>query len=116
MTPDELREVERFAAEIVEYERTHANPARDDAEDAEWAKLRDQFPGEYVAYLDSWDGNTLTRRVLAHDADIGNIMASAETWTAEEQEHVRTDYIDPPNTFAVGFSLPTAWGRRNCRE
>jgi hypothetical protein len=112
MTPDELKEVERFAAEVVEYERTHADPARDAAEDAEWAKLQAQYPGEFVAYLDAWDGKTLTRTVLTHDPDIGKIMEVAATWPAEEQDAAKVDYVFPMNSLAFGLPLLTRGGKR----
>src|SRR5689334_23256722 len=95
MTPDELKEVEQFAAEIVEYERLHADPARDAAEDAEWAKLQAQYPGEFVAYRDSWDGKALTRTVLAHTPDLAELVAVAGTWPVETQDTVKVDYFDP---------------------
>lgn len=37
-----------------------------DALAREDAALDANFPGEYVAYLDTWAGVTLTRRVVAH--------------------------------------------------
>jgi hypothetical protein len=99
MSDDELNELRQFHAEIEEYERTHPiDPAREAAELAEWEKFQSLYPGEYVSYLDSWDGRTLTWTVLAHDADLGNLIAVAEGWPEELQDRAKTDYIFPPNT------------------
>lgn len=95
MTPDELKELERAEAEIAEYERTHFDPAREAAEDAEHAKFQELYPGEFVVYLDSWDGTVLTRQVLAHDADMSKIIKIADTWPVETQDAARIDYLDP---------------------
>src|SRR5262249_55004039 len=97
MTPDELKEIERFAAEVVEYERTHADPAREVAEDAEWAKRRAQYPGQFVAYRDSWDGKTLTRKVLAHAPTHGELEKALAHLTKEELDTVSVTYGYPPN-------------------
>ena len=113
MTPEELKEIEQFAAEIAEYERTHADPAREAAEDAEWAKLQAQYPGEFVVYLDTWDGQTLARQVLAHDADLGVIMRIAETWPEAWQDNAKTDYIFPLNSLAFGASLLNPGGEQS---
>ena len=57
MTDDDLNELRQFHAEIEEYERTHPfDPAREAARDAEDIRMAEQFPGEYVAYADAWDG------------------------------------------------------------
>ena len=105
MTPGELKELEQFAAEVAEYERTHADDARDDAEDAERFKLLAQYPGEFVAYLDAWDGKILKRTVLAHAPDLGPIIAVAETWPEDVQDTVKVDYLFPTNSLAFGVPL-----------
>jgi hypothetical protein len=112
MTPDELKEIERFAAEVVEYERTHADPARDAAEDAEWAKLQAQYPGQFVAYLDTWDGKALTRQVLAHAPSHAELEKALAHLSEEELDAVSVAYGYPPNqplcTRALTSPRPTA--------
>jgi hypothetical protein len=96
MTDNELNELRQFHAEVEEYVRTNpVDPKREAAEGAESLKLQARFPGEYVAYLDAWDGQTLTRTVLAHDADLGKLMAAADGWPRETQDRVKVDYVFP---------------------
>jgi hypothetical protein len=97
MTDDELKELRRMAAEIEEYERTHADPARDAAEEAEWTKLQAQYPGEFVAYLDTWDGKTLVRRVLAHAPSHGELSKALAHLSEKELDEVSVAYGYPPN-------------------
>jgi hypothetical protein len=47
---------------------TDAQVASRDRADAE---LRRDYPGQYVAYLDVWNGNDLTRTVVAASPDLG---------------------------------------------
>jgi hypothetical protein len=109
MTPDErkrefereLEEGRQFAAEIEAYERAHFDPVRDAAEDAEYEKLVARYPGEWVAFLDAWDGQTLTRQVLVHEADLGRYMAVAETWPEDVRERVQVTYIHPPGALCT---------------
>jgi hypothetical protein len=44
-------------------------PAQREALLREDALIDATYPGEYVAYLDTWNGDELTRRVLAHAPD-----------------------------------------------
>jgi hypothetical protein len=98
MTDDELNELRQFHAEVEEYERAHpADPKREAAEDAESLKLQAQFPGEYVAYLDTWDGETLTRTVLAHARRNVDLEPALDRLSEAERERVSVVYIDSPN-------------------
>jgi hypothetical protein len=55
---------ERLAAIVEELRRQH-NPRRSAAEQAEYARLTAKYPGQFVAFLDTWDGEKLTRQVIA---------------------------------------------------
>jgi hypothetical protein len=98
MTDDELNELRQFHAEVEEYVRNNPiDPKREAAEDAESLKLQAQFPGEFVAYLDTWDGQTLTRKVIAHARRHREIGPALEQLSEAEREVVSVVYIDPPN-------------------
>ncbi len=96
MTEDELREMRQFHAELEEYVgKNPDDPVRENAEIAQWLRFQELYPGEYVAYLDEWEGTTPNWTVLAHDADLGKIFAAAERWPEETQERVKVDYFNP---------------------
>ena len=97
MTPGELKELEQFAAEVAEYERTHADDACDDAEDAAWAELQAQYSGELVAYWDRWNGITMTRQVLAHGPNYRDVMEQLASRPGDEQNEITVAYIEPVN-------------------
>jgi hypothetical protein len=61
-TPDP--KIERLAAIVEELRRQH-DPRRSAAEQAEYAAMSEKYPGQFVAFLDTWDGEKLTRRVIA---------------------------------------------------
>jgi hypothetical protein len=50
-------------------------PKRAAAERAEREILVAKYPGQYVAYLDEWDGEHLTRAVLAASRSIAEVHA-----------------------------------------
>ena len=102
---DGLREVHQMAEEIEAYDRNHHDPTREAAEIAAYHRLVEQFPGQHVAYVDIWDGTTLTRQILAHDTDIGRLATLAHTWPADTVEQVRVEYAEPVNG---GLALLTA--------
>lgn len=94
LTPEELRSIREFAAEIEAYERDHFDPARQAAEDL---TLNARFPGQLVAYVDAWDGKTLTRRVLAHAPGWRLLREALAAYPEAEIESATVRYIDPPN-------------------
>ncbi len=69
-TPD----FERVLAIFEELRRQH-DPKRAAAERAEREALVAKYPGQFVAYLDEWDGEHLTRRVLAASPSIAEVHA-----------------------------------------
>jgi hypothetical protein len=41
----------------------------------ETERIETTYPGEYVAFIDTWNGDELTRRVLAHAPDCETFYA-----------------------------------------
>jgi hypothetical protein len=63
-----------------------------------------QYPGEYVAYSDAWNGNELNRRVLAHAPDAEGLQVGLARLTARELATVIVIRTTDPKT----RSLPLA--------
>jgi hypothetical protein len=63
-TPTPTPDIDRLAAIVEELRRQH-DPRRSAAEQAEYAALAEKYPGQFVAFLDTWDGEKLTREVIA---------------------------------------------------
>jgi hypothetical protein len=77
----------------------HLTESQYAALDREDAVLDATYPGEYVAYIDSWSGNELTRRVLAHAPDSEGFhaqMAAVDPELAMRAAMTRTP--DPNDT------------------
>jgi hypothetical protein len=63
-TLDPAPDVNRLAAIVDELRRQH-DPRRSAAEQTEYAAMAAKYPGQFVAFLDTWDGEKLTRQVIA---------------------------------------------------
>jgi len=63
------------ALAVIEQLRAQYDPKRSAAERAEREVLVAKYPGQFVAYLDAWDGERLNRTVLAASRSIGEVHA-----------------------------------------
>ncbi len=73
-TAPQAPDFDRAAAVLAELRRQH-DPKRSAAERAEREVLVAKYPGQFVAYLDEWDGEHLTRRVLAAAPSVAELHA-----------------------------------------
>jgi len=73
---------------------------------ARWAAdraLQDKYPGQYVAYIDNWNGDEIDRVVVAHTPDLEEFHRLLATLEPELRERVVTDRVaDPDDGIFVG--------------
>ena len=67
------------AIAVIEELRRQYDPKRSAAERAGREALVAKYPGQFVAYLDDWDGERLTRQVLAASRSIAEVHAALRT-------------------------------------
>lgn len=62
-------------------------------------RLRFEYPGQYVAYLDSYKTvnklRRLQRRLIAHSADLGQIQAAIQSFRERERPNIALEYAEP---------------------
>lgn len=94
------------AIAVIEQMRREYDPKRSAAERAAREELTAKYPGQFVAYLDAWDGERLNRQVLAADASIGEVHAVL--WARPDIEAIRhtlsVDMIDDPDDDEIWIS------------
>lgn len=61
------------AIAVIEEMRRQYDPKRTAAERAAREELVAKYPGQFVAYLDEWDGERLTRQVLAASRSLSEV-------------------------------------------
>jgi hypothetical protein len=106
-TAPTLPDVERVAA-IFEELRRQYDPKRAAAEQAEREVLAAKYPGQFVAYLDEWDGQRLTRHVLAAAASLSEfhrLLGAHPDYPARRTEIVVTQIHDPTDDTILVPSL-----------
>lgn len=88
---------DRFLAAVEEARKLY-DPKRSAAERAEREVLVAKYPGQFVAYLDAWDGERLTRTVLAAAPSLSQFHAQLgghPDYQARRTEVVVTQVRDP---------------------
>jgi hypothetical protein len=70
--PNNATDFARLAA-VMEELRKEYDPRRSAAEQAEYAALAAKYPGQFVAFLDRWDGETLVRQVIAASPSVAEL-------------------------------------------
>src|SRR5262245_36104195 len=91
------RRFERLTTIVEELRRQH-DPRRSAAEQAEYAILAAKYPGQFVAFLDSWDGERLTREVIAASpslAEFHRLLKAYPGYEARRREITVTQIRDP---------------------
>jgi hypothetical protein len=82
-----MSEMDRIVAEI---QKTH--PPMTAAQYAAWqraeAEIEVKYPGQYVAYLETRDGDNFVREVVAASADWDDYLAQLHRLPPEVQERV----------------------------
>jgi hypothetical protein len=82
----------------IEQARREYDPKREAAEQAEHDALAARYPGQFVAYLDGWDGERLTRHVLAASESLSEFhrqLGEHPDYEARRTEVVVTQVRDP---------------------
>ena len=72
--------------------------------------LRQDYPGEYVAYRDVWEPPVLRREVLAHAGSLKAVHAALSHLPEAALNLVRVTYCDDPAQsvgFRGGYDNPT---------
>ena len=88
---------DRMIAAIEQHRREYP-PERSAAEQAENDALVAKYPGQFVAYTDDWDGERLTRRVLATGRSSTDVHAQIDDAHYEAVRHKLTvREIEDPN-------------------
>ncbi len=85
-------------AEIVEELRRQHDPRRSAAEQTEYAVLAEKYPGHFVAFVDTWDGQHLTREVIAASptlAEFHLLLKASPEYEARRREITVTQTRDP---------------------
>jgi len=62
-------------------------------------RLRFEYPGQYVAYLDRFDTvnklRRLRRRLIAHNADLGEVQAAILNHPPRERTKIALEFAEP---------------------
>jgi hypothetical protein len=74
-------------------------------------RLRCEYPGEYVAYVDNYKTvnklRRLNRRLVAHSTDLAEIQRSIQRHSQRERARVTLEYVEPlGEEFNVPHELP----------
>jgi hypothetical protein len=70
------------------------------------AELYEKYPvGCHLAYLDEWNGDELTRTVVAAHADWVEYERQLAALPAETRARVTVDYLRDPNALFVGAAF-----------
>lgn len=88
---------DRMIAAIEQLRREY-DPKREAAEQAANDELAEKYPGQFVAYLDQWDGERLTRRVLAASESLSEFhrqLGECPDYEARRTQVVVTQIRDP---------------------
>jgi hypothetical protein len=107
-TPTPTPDIDRLAAIVEELRRQH-DPRRSAAEQAEYAAMAAKYPGQFVAFLDTWDGEKLTREVIAASESLSEFhrqMRAYPDYEARRREIAVTQIRDP-NDDAI--NVPSLW-------
>ncbi len=86
------------ALAVIKELRQQYDPNRSAAEQAEREELVKKYPGQFVAYLDAWDGHTLTRTVLAAAESLSQFhqqLGAHPDYQTHRTEIVVTQVRDP---------------------
>jgi hypothetical protein len=100
-------DLDRVAAAFEELRRQH-DPKRSAAEQRERETLAAKYPGQFVAYLDAWDGERLTRTVLAAAESLSEFhrrLGEHPEFHAHRTEVVVTQVRDPNDAAILVSSL-----------
>lgn len=82
-------------------QKTHWTPARLAALAREDAALDAGYPGEHVAYTDTWVEDRLTRRVLAHARDAAEFHQLLAGLDAVTRQTATLTRVPDPDAFSV---------------
>lgn len=96
------------ALAVVEQLRRQYDPKRSAAERAEREALTAKYPGQFVAYLDAWDGERLTRTVLAASPSLSQChdrLGAHPDYAANRTAIVVTQVRDPDDDSVLIPSL-----------
>jgi hypothetical protein len=86
------------ALAVIEELRKQYDPKRAAAEQAEREVLVAKYPGQFVAYLDAWDGERLNRTVLAAAESLSQFhqqLGAHPEYQTHRTEIVVTQIRDP---------------------
>jgi hypothetical protein len=56
-------------------------------------RLQHQFPDQYVAFLDEWAGDRLSRRVLGHHADLADLLADLDRAQPGARDRATVEFV-----------------------
>ncbi|MBX9623072.1 MAG: hypothetical protein K2X82_04585 [Gemmataceae bacterium] len=90
---------------LAEIQKTH--PPMTAAQYAAWqraeAEIEEKYPGQYVAYLETRDGDNFVREVVAASADWDEYLAQVHRLPPEVQERVGiTEPREPDDVIDIG--------------
>ena len=77
------------------------NPAQVAASRREHAVLDAKYPGQHVAYIDTWDGDALSRTVVAASADVAEFHRALAALPPEVRSRVGLTRIPEANILSV---------------
>jgi hypothetical protein len=96
-----------FEAMEAELRAIASPPERLDAEQREYERMNQTYPGEYVAYRDAWEPPVFRREVVAHGPTYKAVFDVLDQLPAAEREQFTVTYCDSPDDargFRVGYS------------
>jgi hypothetical protein len=90
-------EFEQLCREALERAGDASSAAKDRI--IEDLRLRFEYPGEYIAYLDRYETvnklRRLHRRLIAHSADLGEVQGAIRAHPKHERPKIALEYAEP---------------------
>jgi hypothetical protein len=90
-------EFEQVCAEALEHGGDLPMPVRDRV--IEDLRLRFDYPGQYVAYLDSYETigrlRRLRRHLIAHNADLEQVQAAILSHPKQQRPNIVLEFAEP---------------------
>ena len=105
---DGLRGLARMA-EVIDQLRREYDPRRAEAEQAAYADLAAKYPGQFVAFTDTWDGDRLTRDVIAASPDLAVVHAALRALPDFEARRREIEVTDIPDPADDAIDVPSVW-------
>ena len=100
--------IERYVAIVEELRKQH-DPRRSAAEQAEYVAMAEKYPGQFVAFLDTWDGQKLTREVIAAAESVGEFHRQLRAYPDYEARRTEIEATLVPDPSDETVLVPSLW-------